>query len=257
MIGPAGFMAAPKLAARGLRPASELAASRPHGDRLRYIAGCKCDACRKANSAYERARIAARNAGDWNGIVSASKAQRHLIELSHAGVGRRSVRDVCGVAETVLSDIVRGRKTQIRARTERAILAVTKEALADHALVPAGPTWKLLDELISDGYTKTELARHLGCASHALQVSRHQVTVRNAYKVERMYEQLRCCCAAQSQRLLDRLADEGYTRRQIFAGLDGVAAEMQTTFPGICIRNGRIRMDVARMIVRLHFQLTE
>ncbi len=35
--------------ARGLRPIGELARNRPHGDRLRYMAGCRCPACRGAN----------------------------------------------------------------------------------------------------------------------------------------------------------------------------------------------------------------
>ena len=48
------------LEARGMKPVTELARQRPHGDRLRYMAGCRCPACRGANSAYERLRARAR-----------------------------------------------------------------------------------------------------------------------------------------------------------------------------------------------------
>ena len=80
------------LAQRGLKPASELAAKRPHGDRLRYVAGCRCDLCRKANSTYERERQKARAAGDWNGIVDAAKARQHSHSGSSIAFSARSSR---------------------------------------------------------------------------------------------------------------------------------------------------------------------
>jgi hypothetical protein len=77
---------ATNLAARGLRTAADLALTRQHGDRLRYLAGCHCSECRGANTAYERTRSAARKAGDWNGIVPADKARAHLAALSAKNV---------------------------------------------------------------------------------------------------------------------------------------------------------------------------
>lgn len=64
------------LAARGLKPIAQLAANRDHGDRVRYLAGCRCTDCRRANSAYESARQKARAAGDWNGFVLATRRAR-------------------------------------------------------------------------------------------------------------------------------------------------------------------------------------
>ena len=78
------------LAARGLKPAAVLAQQRPHGDRLKYVGGCRCAECRKANTEYEKARAKARRAGDWNGIVSAKKARQHILQLRLAG-GRERV----------------------------------------------------------------------------------------------------------------------------------------------------------------------
>lgn len=51
----------------GLAHIVVLAASKPHGVRLRYMAGCRCLKCRMANSNYETMRARARKAGDWNG----------------------------------------------------------------------------------------------------------------------------------------------------------------------------------------------
>lgn len=137
------------LTERGLRPIEELAADKPHGTRLRYIAGCKCTPCRRANSDYERQRRAARAAGDWNGLVPAD-----------------------------------------RARTERKILAVTRDMASDRALVAPGRTFRLIDQLLEEGFTKAELARRLGYRHGALQFRRHRMTARNVARIERLHRSL-------------------------------------------------------------------
>lgn len=168
-----------------LRPAAELA--RGHGTRLQYMAGCKCYYCRMANSDYERARIKARKAGDWNGFVDASKARKHLLALRKKGVGRDAVHAASGVAVSTIRDITSRAKTHIRARTERKILAVTAACREDGALVSAAQTWRLIAQLLEEGFTKQRLAEELGFKTRKLQFSRKQVTARNAARVERLY----------------------------------------------------------------------
>jgi hypothetical protein len=99
-----------------------------HGTRARYVAGCRCQACTRANRIYARARLALSRDGDWNGLVSAKSARAHLQMLSASGIGRRKVEKLCGVSDTVLSAVKNGRKQMIRARSEKLILAVTPEA---------------------------------------------------------------------------------------------------------------------------------
>lgn len=175
---------------RGLRPLPELATERPHGDRLRYLAGCRCSECRAANTAYFHQREQAKADGNWNGFVPADKARQHMVELSAKGIGRRAVALASDVCETVISDIRRGKKTQIRAQTERKILAVTPDAASDGALVDAAPSWKLINALLAVGFSKARLARELGAKTPALQVSKKQVTVRKAYDIRRMHDRL-------------------------------------------------------------------
>jgi hypothetical protein len=162
------------LSERGLRPVAELAADRPHGHRLRYLAGCRCFHCRRSNSDYERERAAARAAGDWNGIVDAAPARRHL----------RVVAAASDVALSVIADVRAGRKLKIRARSERRILAVTPACRGDAALVPAGPTWERIEWLLDEGFTKGRIALELGRKTRALQLNREWVTARNAAAVE-------------------------------------------------------------------------
>lgn len=177
------------LADRGLRPVTELAADRPHGTRLRYLAGCKCFHCRRANSDYERERQAARQAGDWNGLVDATEARQHIRKLSRQGIGRRAVAAASDVGETIIFEIRSGRRKRIRARTARKILAVTRQAVSDRALVPAARAWQLIEQLLDEGFTKTHLARQLGYA-RALQLNRQRITAANDLAVQKLHRRL-------------------------------------------------------------------
>lgn len=214
-----------KLQSRGLRSAADLGSRRPHGDRLRYMGGCRCDECRSANAAYERERIQARNNGDWNGIVPASGARKHLRWLSRNGIGRRSVYAACDVAETVLVEIMSGKKKRIRARTERLIMAVTADAAADRSRIDAGPTWKLINELLSVGYTRGDIALKLGYSRPALQFRKDKITARNAFEVARVHTLMinapdRLVDSTPSRSLISQLRSELISAKQIARQLD-------------------------------------
>ncbi len=243
------------LAKRGLRPVAELAANKPHGDRLRYLAGCRCADCRRANTSYENARAKARKNGEWNGIVSATKARRHLRQLSKKGVGRRAVQAASDVADTILNEINTGRKKNIRASTERKILAVTTAAAGDRALIPAGPTWTLINELLADGYKKIDLVRYLKLKNKGLQLGRDQITVRNAHKVKRMYEALRSTDAKSTHWWLDCLRIEGYTQGMIERRLAELAKSEGQDMPSLEFGD-RIPIKAAKLIEKLYRKLT-
>jgi hypothetical protein len=174
----------------GLRPVADLAADRPHGDRLRYLAGCRCFHCRRANSDYERERKAARLAGDWNGLIPAERARAHLLALSRAGVGKRAVAAASDVAVSVVSAVRSGRKARIRARTERRLLAVTTAMVSDGALIKSGRALRLLEELTAEGFSKAELARRLGYATPALQFNRPRIRARSLARIQALRSKL-------------------------------------------------------------------
>ena len=126
----------------------------------------------------------------WNGLVDAEPARTHLAMLSRVGVGRRAVEAACGVADTVLQEVISGKKTKIRANTSRDILSVDASAKSDGALVPAKATWKRIREMVKVGYSKAELAKELGYAVPALQIGRRQVTVRNEHEVKKLHKDI-------------------------------------------------------------------
>lgn len=246
------------LTARGLRPIQDLAAGRPHGDRLRYMAGCRCFDCRRSNTAYEASRKLARAAGDWNGMVPADKARAHLQQLSAIGVGRRAVAAAGDVSATILANIIAGRRVNIRARTERAILQVNAAAAADHARVDAKATWKMLNALIADGHTKGSLALRLGSNTPILQLQKDFVTVRSAHLVERMYDQLKSTCAKKTLGTLKKLREEGYTARQIEARMAKLAQTLaEDPPPTLEPLNGRIAARTAALVEILYIELTK
>lgn len=241
------------LALRGLKPVSVLGAARPHGDRLRYQAGCRCDECRAANAAYERERIAERKAGRANHIVPADRARNWLKHLSAQGVGKNSVADVSGVARVLLQEILAGRREHIRASTERKILAVTPDMAADRALIDATETWRLINELLECGWTKQALARHLGM-TRTIQFDRHRVTVRNAARVRRMHRELFDPCMAlvsseRSRELIASLREEGFTDKAIERHLGEDCLD--------AVEKARLSKAMENRIVETYRRLTE
>jgi hypothetical protein len=94
------------------------------------------------------------------------------------------------VAFSIVAKIRSGARRQIRAATARRILAVTVDARADGATVPAGPTWRLIRLLLEEGYTKGRLAQELGAATPALQLGHRRVLASTAVRVERLHRRL-------------------------------------------------------------------
>ncbi len=169
---------------------SVLADRNPHGTRIKYMGGCRCGECRAAAARSDRESKARRRQGLSNGLTSAEPTREHLLRLSSQGIGRDAVADVSGVAVSVISEIRTGRKQQIRKETERRILAVTVEAAFDKANIDAGPTWRLIGELLEEGFTKAELARRLGYAVPALPFRRERISARNARRIELLYRRV-------------------------------------------------------------------
>lgn len=124
----------------------------------------------------------------WNGLVDAAPARRHLRKLSRRGVGYKQVADAADVARSIAAAVLNGSKRKMRAATERRILEVTADAIADHATVPADRIRKLTRKLLDEGFSKAEIARRLGYKAPALQIGlRGRVLAKTALRFERFY----------------------------------------------------------------------
>lgn len=122
-------------------------------------------------------------------VVDAAAARRHIRRLSRRGIGRRSVAAASSTTESIVGAIADGTKTGVRRSTESRILAVTADAVAGAGLVDARGAWRKLEELLEEGFTKTELARRLGYKSKtpALQLKGEKILARNALRVDKFY----------------------------------------------------------------------
>jgi len=149
----------------------------PHGSHLRKDStGDICGQCRIALA--------------YRGLVSSDRARAHLRKLARAGVGKIAVRDACDVPASMLHEIRRGRYPRIRVETERRILAVDRQAAADHAIVDGRRTHRAIAQMQGLGLTKTEIAQRLGYQRPAIQI-KPRVIVRTEARVLRLLAEVR------------------------------------------------------------------
>jgi hypothetical protein len=159
-----------------------------HGTRSRYVVGCRCASCKEANRLFYHKRIKRKIYGDWNGLVTPGKVRQRLKKLSRKGIGYKTVAKEAGVSRTVLQQVMSGRRKHICARTERKVLALREDCLADHAIIDATETWRQINALLRDVYpSKSALAKALGFKTPAIQIRKDRVLVKNAKKVEKIY----------------------------------------------------------------------
>lgn len=201
---------------------------REHGTRAKYVADrCRCQACTAANSAYqrERARYLTRVAYGIETArptrIDATEAREHLRWLSTVGVGKREAAKAAGLSLSAVQEIRSGRRTKCNPSTASKILAVSRLAAAPGARIDAGPTWRLIEEMLQAGYTRESVARFLGSTAKApaLQISRDKVTAAMARRVEELHHRLLFRSIAERQTALEMENERQRNyRRRLAAG---------------------------------------
>lgn len=172
---------------------------RSHGTRACYVhgpatgqgAGCRCEPCRAANRAYVDQVNRLTLYGAWEPFVDPAEVIAHLHRLSRMGVGRRTIAQASGVGETAITKLRAGRTRKVRPETAERLLSVTGMHRAGGALVEAGPTWDLINEMLGVGIPKARIAQALGRKTPALQLGREYVVQRNAAAVQDLHDRAR------------------------------------------------------------------
>lgn len=172
---------------------------RSHGTRAKYtIERCRCDRCRTAHREYNRQwdrrqRRASYGLEDHNpAYIDASEAIAHIHWLRSKGVGKRTIAKAAGIGITSIDEFTKGIRTKARLETIHRILAVGTHRAAGGAHIDADPAWRLIDDLLLLGFTKTAIAAALGSTAKtpALQLDRHRITKTSLDKVQTIWTEL-------------------------------------------------------------------
>ena len=164
----------------------------------------------------------------WNGIVPAKHARAHLLALSKNGVTRDAICAATNISTSCLTEIRTGEKENIRATTERLILAVTPDIAPDHSCIPAQATCNQIDQLVEAGYSRHRIAMEFG--GSIVDIKRQdKIAVHNARRIQEIHSRLmaqgaKLVSSATSFRLIAELRTEYYKTPQIAREL-GISAE--------------------------------
>ena len=102
---------------------------RLHGTRAKYVVEkCRCQDCRRANTAYQTVREK-RKAYELFGaiapaLVPADEAGKYLRLLRRNGVGLRRIRELTGLSRSSLDKLAKGRRQRVTYRTHDLVTGV-------------------------------------------------------------------------------------------------------------------------------------
>lgn len=181
-----------------LPTAKQLAGNRPHGHKMRYLAGCRCWRCRAGSAAYERKLKEDRRRYGPNNLVPTDRVRRHLQFLQRHGMGHKTVAKHARIGKTTLADILWYGKKQMRRRSEARVLAVlpTLDTLPSNVKIPAADTVAKIQQLIRWGYPKSLINRDglrlesVGMQVLSLEGKTARVTVKTARKIRDFFSRI-------------------------------------------------------------------
>lgn len=173
-----------------------------HGLRVTYVRHrCRCDDCREANRLHQHQLSRAHLYGRFDKYVPGDQVRAHVATLRAAGMGRRQIAQVAGVAESTLTSLLYGRVTptgrrpptaRVRKEIAAAIMSVETPTLAPTAVIAAAGTHRRLQALVARGWSLNRLAKRLGWtrANLGQLLDRDAVIARTRAAVAALYEEL-------------------------------------------------------------------
>lgn len=187
-----------------LKAAIDLGRRRPHGHKMRYMAGCRCLLCRRGNARYDAKMKRDRERYGPNDLVTTEKVLEHLAYLKSFGIGYKTVAKHARVSKTSLAGIIWYGRRHIRRRSMNRILAIVPSlnTLPRSVVIPATETQERLRQLTKWGYPYALIVRDgLGSVARGLQIhcmkfGKPDVMVKTAVKVRDFYALIVAMCKA-------------------------------------------------------------
>ena len=191
--------------------------------RSRYVRGCRCRACKAANSAYEmeRARRKAREAwgAEKPAFVDAAPVRERLLELRAMGYTVREVERIAGVGKTAQHNLTVGHwrtgepVRRVRRETAEAVMAIEpgKRRLSAGQRVPGAWMGDTVRGWKAAGLSVARISRETGIDRQVLdRVSRLHAPLVEAGTLHKFV-----LAVHKMERIVDALAEErrGYSRK--------------------------------------------
>ena len=161
-----------------------------HGDRARYVAGCRCDLCRQANRAYLDDYKAARKI-EGRQTVPAHGVVEHLAKLRSSGVELTAIARMSGCSVHHLRAVGRGEYARVTRRLHDGVLSIQPGDYSENSRVPVAEAHKLVAEIRARGVQVQTIAHALGYKYHHLSFAG-----RSTYVTKRTYRRLLVIAAA-------------------------------------------------------------
>ena len=123
-------------------------------------------------------------------------------------------------------------------------------------VVDPAPSMMLLNQLLRCGYSKAELAIHLGCETADFPAIRSEIAVEFAGRIALVHSKLLLVPATRSRRILVELRAEGFRESVIAARLSALAIAEGLLAPDLPLVGDRILSTTAILIKKLYDQMT-
>ena len=188
------------------KPCTHKRAKHQHGTPACYVADrCRCLPCTAARSTYEVRRKRDLAYGRPGRTVDATPTREHLRALMAAGMGRRQITAVHGIASGSLTKILYGitradgtrrpPAARVLRRTAVRVLAIpmpTIDQLGGAAIVDSTGARRRVQALVALGWSVQRLADEHGMHRNALdRALRHQpIYARNALAIRAMFDEI-------------------------------------------------------------------
>lgn len=166
---------------------------RQHGTRARYMYGevgqdtkngCRCHECGAAAWNYELKRRIAKKRGQ-EFFVDATETREHLLWLSSAGIGSRTVAERSGVDRSTILAIKRCETNKVRPETADKLLAINLTHAHPRSRIVAKRALELVAECKEHGIPERRIAQLLGLAAGSLQIRKSgRMTPERAARIE-------------------------------------------------------------------------
>lgn len=204
---------------REFEPPIDLPDNLDHGGAGAIARGCKCDTCLTARRAREREWLVRKRQERGDAGVDPGPAARHLAKLERGitqrlardyndrirpGAGRTLVVAASSVPLGVLRQVAAGTSYGISREHDALIRGTTVDACLSHVRfdgsrgrrriateerIDAAPTWALIEDLGSRGFTRGWIGRELGY-TNGLQLDPYKVTRRIAKQVQLLHQRV-------------------------------------------------------------------